>query len=48
VLTHHAKRGNRWDPEEFFGLGKAEIAGVLGWVSERGLPLSHGRALDSA
>ena len=46
VLTSASKRGNRWDPDEFFRRGRSEIADVLGWVSERKLTLGRDRALD--
>jgi SAM-dependent methyltransferase len=46
VLTQHERRGNRWDPAEFFRRGVDEIAGVLAYVEGAGWPLVRGRALD--
>jgi ubiquinone/menaquinone biosynthesis C-methylase UbiE len=46
VLTRASRRGNRWDEEEFFAHGTAEIAAVLAWVKQRDLPLRRERALD--
>ena len=46
VLTDPAKRGGRWDPEEFFRSGAAEIESVLSRASNRGLVPLRRRALD--
>lgn len=46
VLTSHRHRGNRWDPDEFFQLGRDEIAGVMEYVASHGWPLERGSALD--
>ena len=46
VLTDPEKRGGRWDREEFFRSGVAEIESVLTRASTRGLPALRRRALD--
>jgi len=46
VLTDPAKAGNKWDPDEFFATGRAEVAQVLEWASVRGVTIRRSRALD--
>lgn len=50
VLSAPDKRHGKWDPDEFFASGRAEIDKVLSLVEkaagERGHRLSRGRALD--
>lgn len=46
VLTARAKRGNQWDPAEFFARGRAEIEQVLRYLDEAGVELRRDRALD--
>lgn len=46
VLTHESKRGGKWDVQEFFETGRAEIATVLGELAGLKLPRSRQRALD--
>ena len=46
VLTDPEKRGGRWDLEEFFRSGMAEIESVLTRASRRGLASERRRALD--
>ncbi|MBW3533730.1 MAG: class I SAM-dependent methyltransferase [Gemmatimonadetes bacterium] len=46
VLTRKARRGNRWDPEEFFERGRVEIAEVVAYLGRLGLEVGRGRALD--
>jgi SAM-dependent methyltransferase len=46
VLSDPAKRGNRWDVEEFFRTGPAELASILTFVECTGTPLRRGSALD--
>jgi SAM-dependent methyltransferase len=41
-----AKKGNRWDPAEFFGTGERDVAAHEAWLADHGVPLQHGRALD--
>ena len=44
VITDPARKGGRWDPEEFFATGRAEVAALLRSVGDR-LP-GRERALD--
>jgi SAM-dependent methyltransferase len=46
ILTVPAKRGGKWDAEEFFATGAAEIACFMQKTAAWGVPLSRGRALD--
>jgi SAM-dependent methyltransferase len=46
VLTHPDKRGGRWQVEEFFQSGVAEIDGVLARAIAMGLAVPRARALD--
>lgn len=46
VLTDPAKKGNKWDPDEFFATGRAEVAQVLEWLRGHGLAVRQGRAFD--
>ena len=46
VLSQPEKRGNRWEIEEFFRTGKAEIESVLGYLSEVHPVPETGRVLD--
>lgn len=46
VLSAAGTRGNRWNPQEFFATGQAEIAALFDDLATRGLPMQHGRALD--
>lgn len=46
VLTNPSKQNNRWQREEFLETGRANIAAILQQLSESGLSLKHGRALD--
>jgi SAM-dependent methyltransferase len=46
ALTDHSRRGNRWDPEEFFANGRAEIREVVDWVETHGWVRGRERALD--
>jgi SAM-dependent methyltransferase len=46
VLTADRFRGNRWDPEEFFARGRAEIDELLGYTERLGWRLERGAALD--
>jgi 2-polyprenyl-3-methyl-5-hydroxy-6-metoxy-1,4-benzoquinol methylase len=40
------KKGNRWDPEEFFRTGEQDVAGLETWLEGQGVALRNGRALD--
>ena len=46
IATWDDKKGNKWNPEEFFELGRQEIAGVMEYVQKLGLLQQLGRALD--
>jgi SAM-dependent methyltransferase len=50
VLTNPDARGNRWDPDQFFHSGVAEVQTVLDWIDEQaardGGKLSRHRVLD--
>jgi SAM-dependent methyltransferase len=47
VLTDPAKRGNRWDAEEFFATGRREIAALEGQLEALGLaPARREHVLD--
>lgn len=46
VLTVHNRRGNKWDPEEFFRVGRDEIESIMAYVREKGWTVGRGTALD--
>jgi 2-polyprenyl-3-methyl-5-hydroxy-6-metoxy-1,4-benzoquinol methylase len=46
VLTDNRFKGNRWDPEEFFGVGQREIDQALSQLDAMHIPLQRRRALD--
>jgi SAM-dependent methyltransferase len=46
VLTRHSRRGNRWDPEEFFASGRSEIRGVMDYLAALCSNPLRERALD--
>jgi SAM-dependent methyltransferase len=46
ILTAPDKRGGRWEPDEFFASGQAEIAEVLNHVQSLRFRLKRRRALD--
>jgi len=46
ILASPQGRGGRWDHEQFFATGEAEIAAVLGIAQRLGFPRQHERALD--
>lgn len=46
VLSAPGTRGNRWNPQEFFATGQAEIAALFDDLATRRVALQHGRALD--
>jgi SAM-dependent methyltransferase len=46
VLSDPAKRGRRWDTDEFFATGEADVIGLL-WIADRlGHPGERATALD--
>ncbi len=46
ILSSPEWRRGRWDHEQFFATGEAEIAEVLGVAARLGFPKEHERALD--
>src|ERR1700679_3865078 len=46
ILVDPQKTGRRWDPQEFFSTGVAEIASVMERTERWGLPQTRKRALD--
>lgn len=46
VLTRDEGKGNTWDPEKFFALGKEEISTVMARLDELGIEVNKGKALD--
>jgi SAM-dependent methyltransferase len=46
VLYDPTKRGNRWEPHEFFATGRAEFEETLAYLAELGVEVRFGRALD--
>lgn len=46
ILTDPSKRGEKWDPEEFFLSGQAEISAILNYIGSLGYTLRKGQALD--
>jgi len=46
VLTWPGKRGKRWDPEEFFAVGAAEIEALLRHIESLPVEVQRRKALD--
>ena len=46
ILSRPDKRGNRWDIDEFFRSGEAEIAGIENYRASLNRPERRGVALD--
>lgn len=46
VLSDNAKRGGKWDPEEFYQTGEAEILDIEKRLAVLGIPLQGETALD--
>ncbi len=46
VLTDPAKKGNRWDRDEFFETGAREIGALMGYIGSLGITVPRHRALD--
>ena len=46
IVTAPGKYGNRWDRDEFFGLGRREVDEVFADLARHGLDPPRGRALD--
>jgi len=46
VLSTDGKRGGRWELDEFFATGEAEVEKILATAAELGRPARRARALD--
>ena len=46
ILTDPAKKGNKWDLDEFFTTGEREVDEVLAWVASLGVATTRSRGLD--
>ena len=46
ILTDNKKRGNKWDPEEFFETGRKEINGVMEYLKGLDIEMTYGHAFD--
>src|SRR6187401_2371852 len=46
ILSYEAKKGNKWDPVEFFRLGEKGIGEVMQYVSDLNLACARVSALD--
>ncbi len=46
VLTWPGKRGNRWEPDEFFAIGESDVSQLMGHIESLGHSLLRRRALD--
>jgi ubiquinone/menaquinone biosynthesis C-methylase UbiE len=46
ILGEPEKKGGRWQVNEFFATGIAEIGSLMQWISSLGVSISHRRALD--
>lgn len=46
ILSDPAKKGGKWDRDEFFRTGEIEIEQILGRVAAQGIKVRHGKALD--
>jgi ubiquinone/menaquinone biosynthesis C-methylase UbiE len=46
ILTHAGKKGNRWQFDEFFCTGEAEVGVIMDYVHSLGINLLRSKALD--
>src|SRR5579862_9871405 len=46
ILADPAKKGGKWDWDDFFRTGECDIEKVLGRVAAQGIEIHHGKALD--
>ena len=46
ILTNNSKRGGRWDPEDFFALGRKEIDDVMVYLDGVDASIQHENAFD--
>lgn len=46
VSSSPLKRGNKWDPQEFFSVGSMHMKELAKWMDKHGYPKKRGAALD--
>lgn len=46
ILTDKNKRGNKWNPEDFFALGREEINSVMDYLDGLDVEINYGNAFD--
>jgi SAM-dependent methyltransferase len=46
IYSDPAKRGGKWDPEEFFATGRGEIDAMCDHLDKLGVPAAHRTAMD--
>lgn len=46
ILTDDKKRGNKWDPEEFFETGRNEINAAIAYLDSIDVKINYGNAFD--
>ncbi|MBD1905968.1 class I SAM-dependent methyltransferase [Funiculus sociatus GB2-A5] len=46
ILTNPTKKGNKWEPDEFFKTGEEEIESVINYINSLGIAYSRKKALD--
>jgi ubiquinone/menaquinone biosynthesis C-methylase UbiE len=46
VLTDHKRRHNKWDPDEFFATGVAEVSQMMASLERAGLTVARGDVFD--
>jgi SAM-dependent methyltransferase len=46
IVTHDDRKGNKWNPDEFFDTGRQEIDSVLSQIRARQISIPKGAALD--
>jgi ubiquinone/menaquinone biosynthesis C-methylase UbiE len=46
ILTDPSKKGNKWDPQDFFLTGKNEIDALFDIINKLNVPISYGKVLD--
>ncbi len=46
ILTDNKKRGNKWDPEEFFETGRKNIDAIMAYLKSIDVAINYGHAFD--
>jgi SAM-dependent methyltransferase len=46
ILSRPDRRGNRWEPDEFFATGRVEVDGMMDRLRSLGYPRQRGAVLD--